>query len=135
MQKYVPGSYKGGRGHIGSQWSRSGWWAKWTLGRIAQCLEMLEFILLIVLGWKSFLWSKVDRVIFELGKVSLAFSTTALRESDNRSCWLRRSLVPVWIIMWLGRPSWDSVRSSRALSVVGHQNLTALCRGKISLYQ
>ncbi len=62
----------------------------------------------------------MDRVIFELGKVSLAFSTTALRESDNRSCWP----------LWLGRPSWDSVRSSRALSVVGHQNLTALCRGK-----
>ncbi len=72
----------------------------------------------------------MDRVIFELGKVSLAFSTTALRESDTRSCWLRRSLVPVWIMMWLGRPSWDSVRSSRALSVVGHQSLTALCRGK-----
>ncbi len=63
----------------------------------------------------------MDRVIFELGKVSLAFSTTALRESDTRSCWLRRSLVPVWIIMWLGRPSWDSVRSSKALSVVGHR--------------
>ncbi len=96
------------------------------LGRRAQCLEMLEFILLIVLGCKSFLWSKLDRVIFELGKVSLAFSMTALRESDTLSSWLCRSLVPVWI-MWLG---WDSVRSSRALSVVRYQNLTALCRGK-----
>ncbi len=91
---------------------------------------MLEFILLIVFGWKSFLWSRVERMIFEFGKVCLAFSTTALRESDTRSCWLLRSLVPVWMMMWLGWPSWDSVRSSRALLVLGHQCLTALCRGK-----
>ncbi len=67
---------------------------------------------------------------FEFGKVCLAFSTTALRESDTLSCWLLRSLVPVWMMMWLGWPSWDSVRSSRALLVLGHQCLTALCRGK-----
>ncbi len=42
---------------------------------------------------------------FEFGKVCLAFSTTALRESDTRSCWLLRSLVPVWMMMWLGWPS------------------------------
>lgn len=77
--------------------------------------------LFIVRGWKSFLGSKVDMTILELGKVWLAFSITALNDV-------------VWIRMWLGLPSWDSESSSKAVWMVGYQTLATLCLGKLFLF-
>ena len=66
---------------------------------LAQSLDMLLLILWIVSGWKSFLGSRVDMTTQLLGKVVEAFSITLLSDSDTLSCWLRRSLVPVWMMM------------------------------------
>lgn len=79
--------------------SRVGWWARWTLGLRAQSLDRLLLILWMVSGWKSFLGSRVDMTTLLLGKVVEAFSVTLLSDSDTLSCWLRRSLVPVWMMM------------------------------------
>lgn len=48
------------------------------------------------------------------------FNHSLLSESATLSCWDLRSLVPVWIILWLGKPT------STALLVLGHQVFSTL---------
>ncbi len=68
-------------------------------------------------------------IILLLGKVVEACSVTLLRESDTLSCRDRKSLVPVWMMVWLGEPSLVTVNSSRAVLALGHQIFSALCLG------
>jgi len=60
----------------------------------------------------------------EVGKFLAAFSMTCLSDVATLSCCVCRLLEPVWMMIWLGEPSWASVSSSRALSVVGHHNFS-----------
>ena len=69
-------------------------------------------------------------VILLVGKVVEAFLVILLRESATLSCWDLRSLVPVWMIIWLGDRSSATVKGSRALWVLGHQIYSTLCLGK-----
>ena len=69
-------------------------------------------------------------MILLVGKVVEAFSIILLSESATFSCWDLRSLVPVWMIMWLGDPSSATVKSSRALWVLGHKIISTLCLWK-----
>lgn len=110
--------------------SKVGWWARWTLGLLAQSLDRLLLILRMVSGWKSFLGRRVDIITLLLGKVVEALSMTLLRDSDTLSCWRRRSLVPVWMMMCLGDSSCSSDNSSIALWVFGHQIFDTLLLGK-----
>lgn len=110
--------------------SRVGWWARWTLGLRIQSLDMLLLILWMVSGWRSFLGSRVDMTTLLLGKVVEAFSITPLSDSDTLSCWLLRSLEPVWMMMWLGDPSCSSDSRSMACWVFGHQILATVWVGK-----
>lgn len=65
-----------------------------------------------------------------LGKVVEAFSITLLSDSDTVSCWLLRSLVPIWMTWWLGDLSCSSDSRSMACWMFGHQILAAVCLGK-----
>ena len=81
----------------------------------------------MVSGWKSFLGSKVDITTLLLGKVLEAFSIIRLSDSDALSCCVLSSLVPVWMMMWLGEPRRSSDSSSMAHFghfVVGEQFLS-----------
>lgn len=54
------------------------------------------------------------------GEVSGAFSITCLCDVATLSCCVPRLLEPLWMMILLREPSWTSVSSSRALSVVEH---------------
>ncbi|KAL7830011.1 hypothetical protein SRHO_G00311380 [Serrasalmus rhombeus] len=80
------------------------WWARSTLGRRAHPLEMSALTLWMVAGWKSLRGSRVETIILALGDDSAALSATLHTSPPTLSCSSLRSLVPVWIMMYLGVP-------------------------------